>query len=221
MSGAMLSSYHHFRDACHILGPWRVAKLVPQWFVRPKFLVLLRVLAEIRPTITCDESMRWSLITADDISCLVSLNPALTEPEIRRRLAEGQECELAFVEGAPAYYIWRATTPVYLPYLGRTYLTSSGEIFVMECFTHPAFRRHGIHNQSMNRTIARGQELGLRRQTSHVAWWNSPVLRASDKSCAKVVGSVGYWNLGFHRRYFATGMVLLRDNYVTLGPVKE
>lgn len=213
----MLPAFLHFLDICRALGVRQALRLAPQWIVRPRFLVLLRVFDDKPPAIARDEIIQWSTLKADDTSCLSSLNPALSEDEIRRRLAEGQECELAFVGEDLVHYIWRTTKPVYLPYLRRTYLPSPGEIFVMEVFTPPAFRRHGIYIQSIARTGARARQSGLRRQSSHVAWWNTPVLHTANKTGAQVVGTVGYWNLGFHRHYFATGRVSLKDDCVVLA----
>ena len=43
-----------------------------------------------------------------------------------------------------------------------------------------------------------------------VAWWNAPALRvARDKSGRVAAGTIGWWQLGRWRRYFASGDVQL------------
>ena len=50
-------------------------------------------------------------------------------------------------------------------------------------------------------------ERGLDTRISIVAWWNEPSMRASTPAGSRVVGSIGYWNLGLRRLHFATGAV--------------
>jgi len=208
-------------DACRMLGVPETLKVVPRWAVRPEFFVLLIDLRVPLPTVPTIEDARLSLLTEAEIPCVKEINPALSEAEIRRRLTEGQTCMLCWIGGSPAHYWWYATAPVYLPYLGKTFQPSAGDIFTVDIFTHPAFRRQGILTWSIILTSREARQKGFVRRLSMVAWWNAPTLRAVRDAAGKVVGTVGYWNVGFWRHYVATGDVRLDGSYVSVRPWRE
>lgn len=82
----------------------------------------------------------------------------------------------------------------------------------MSVFTAPRFRRRGIDTLSSIDFLHVARARGLTRLVSLVARWNDPARRvAADRMGSTPVGSVGYWNLGVRRVYFATGGVRL-DN---------
>ena len=165
------------------------------------------------PAVPMRESLRWTSFTEAQIDRLLAINPALSEAEIRRRLREGQECLLAWIGESLVHYRWDATASPYLPFLGKTLLLLQGDVFAPDIFTHPAFRGRGIQTASSITALHRARNLGLSRFITMPAWWNTPSLRVNiEKTGRRVAGTVGFWNAGLRRYYFATGAVCLEGS---------
>jgi hypothetical protein len=182
------------------VGPW--------WIVRPRYLVLVRDLAAPLPEPDRRPDLRWTPLVEDDVTRLAAMDPRLSLAEIRRRLAEGQECHLCWVGESIAHYRWEATLPAYLPYLDLTVRPLPGDVCGTGLFTHPIFRRSGIHAATSLWALHRLRARGLRRAIVLVAWWNAPSLRVERERAGRTVaGAVGNWNLGGRPRSFAEGAV--------------
>ena len=200
-------------DANRALGLRRLLWVAPQWLLRQEYLVFVKDLRLPLPDVPAHESLRWTAFTEAQIDRVLAINPALAEAEIRRRLREGQECLLAWIGESLVHYRWDATASPYLPYLGKTLRLSQGDINVTDAFTHPAFRGRGITAASTIVVLHRARDLGLSRFITIAAWWNAPVLRVIlQKTGHSVVGTVGFWNAGLCRYYFATGDVCLENS---------
>lgn len=193
------------------LGFWRALWLSPRWQVRKEYLVLARDLhaaAEPARLGGARVPVRWTILTEADTSSLRTANPGLSETEMRRRWREGQECVGGWVDDSLAHYRWDTTKRAYLEYLQRGFEPLEGDVLVTEAFTHPAFRRQGIHSLSTALALDRARERGFRRSITMAAWWNVAALRViREKARRQVVGTAGYWQLGLARRHFATGAV--------------
>ena len=164
------------------------------------------------PEVLAHESLRWTGFTEAQIDRILAINPALSEAEIRLRLEEGQECLFGWIGESLAHYRWDATASPYLPYLGKTLRFLQGDTHGIGVFTHPAFRGQGIQTASGIMALHRAKERGCSRYISIVVWWNVPALRINLKSGLSVAGTVGYWNAGLWRYYFATGDVYLDES---------
>ncbi|MBI4572406.1 MAG: GNAT family N-acetyltransferase [candidate division NC10 bacterium] len=215
----MVSTVFHFLDACRMFGIAQALHLASRWAIRREFLVVQRDLRDPLPVLPAGDAFRWTHLTETDIPRVQALNPSLYEAEIRRRVGEGQDCLLCWLGDTLVHYTWRAMRPAYLPYLGKTIWPLAGDVFVVASFTHPAFRRRGIHTWSINRTAREARESGLSRRLSMVPWWNTPSIRALRKNGCTVAGRIGYWNAGVRRYYFAAGEVHLNHAGVLVRPL--
>ena len=204
---------HRLLDAYRTLGLRRMLWVAPQWLLRQEYLVLVKDLRLPLPEVPAHESLRWTGFTEAQIDRVLAFNPALSEAEIRRRLNEGQECLLCWIGESLVHYRWDATVTPYLPYLGKTLRLLEGDIHGTDMFTHPAFRGRGIQTASSIMALHRARDLGLSRLITIVAWWNAPALRVNlQKTDRSVAGTVGFWNAGLCRYYFATGDVCLENS---------
>jgi GNAT superfamily N-acetyltransferase len=215
----MVSMVLHFIDVCRMFGITPTLRLASRWVIRREFLVFQRDLRVALPTLPSVDSSRWIQLTETDIPRVQALNPALGEAEIRRRLGEGQDCLLCWLGESLVHYAWHTTKPAYLSYLRRIFWPLEGDVFVVDSFTHPAFRRRGIQTGSINRSAREARESGLSRRLSMVPWWNTPSLLALSKNGCTTAGSVGYWNTGLRRFYFASGDVHLNRAGVSVRPL--
>jgi hypothetical protein len=195
------------REAVALLG-WRLVWVGPRWMVCRRYLVLTRDLTPAPPPARHRPDLRWTMLTDPDVPRLVAMDRTLTLSEIRRRLAEGQECHLCWSGDALAHYRWEATGAVYLPFLGLTLRLLPGDVCATWVFTDSAFRGSGVHTATTLTALHRLRSRGLHRTLSVVAWWNDAALRVSrDRASRDVVGTVSRWQVGPWRRHVAEGAV--------------
>ncbi len=199
-------------DATRFLGLRHMLWIAPRWLVRPEYDVLTRDLHPPLPQLPPGEPLHWTDLRAADIPHVLGLNPAMSEAEIRRRWEEGQECVLGWREGTLVYHQWYGRRPVYLRYLGRTLRLLKADYVMLDTFTHPALRGHGIAFVSTLRGFRRARDLGFARLVTIIAYWNTPGLRLAQNAGFTSVGTVGYWNIGLRRYFFATGKVCLEGD---------
>lgn len=197
------------RDAYRAQGP-RLPLVAARWLVRPEYLVIVRDLGRGMPTFEARDDVRWAPLVEADVPALLRISPTLTEPDVRRLWAEGQECLTAWIDDTLVFYRWDSAGPAYLPYLDRTFLPRPGDLLLSQVFTLPEYRTRGLLSASSAFVVSRARERGARRVVALVAWWNRPTLHvAREKYRHTVAGTVGYWRLGPWRRSFATGAVRL------------
>ncbi len=187
--------------------------VAPQWLLRQEYLVLVRDLRLPLPEVPPHGSLRWTGLTEAQIDRVLSINPTLSLAEIRRRLDEGQVWLLCWIGDSLVHYRCDAVASPYLPYLRKRLRYLPGDIHATDVFTHPVFRGQGIQTVSSIMALHRARALGLSRSITIVAWWNTPALRVNlEKTGRSVAGTVGYWNAGLWRYYFAAGDVYLDDS---------
>jgi hypothetical protein len=199
-----------FLEANRVLGLRRLLWIIPRWLVRREYFVLIRDLRLPIPDVPAHPPMRWTILTEAEISIVSAINPVMSKDEIRLRWKEGQECLLYWIGGSLVHYRWETTKPAHLPYLDRTLQLLKEDLLVANVFTHPVFRGSGIHSVSSYMGLCRSRDRGFTRSIAIVAWWNAPSLRVTwQKVGYTVAGTVGYWNIGPWKYYFASGYVCL------------
>ena len=202
---------HGLLEAYRVLG-WKLPIVSMLWLVRPCFTVISVDLRGALPPTRQSAITRWSTLTADDVPHVTAIHRTMTSGEIQRRQSEQQTCYLGWVGNELAYYRWESCAPAYLDYLGMTFCPLPGQVCVHNTYTAPRFRRAGIQASAQTESQHRHRALGFLNRISWVAWWNTPSMRASLPPGARIVGSVGYWNLLFRRVHFATGAVRLEPS---------
>jgi hypothetical protein len=65
--------------------------------------------------------------------------------EVQRRLAAGERCYTATVEGSLVAYGWVSVAAADIGELGLRFRFAPGEAYVWDCVTVPAFRRRGLY----------------------------------------------------------------------------
>lgn len=199
----------HLHDAYRAQG-LRLPLAAARWLVRPTYLVIVRPVARGGPSLAGHDAARWAPLREADLPAILALSPTLTEAEVRRLWAEGQECLACWIDGTLVFYRWDTVRPAYLPYLHRTLLLRPGDLYGGRAYTHPAYRNRGLLSASSAVITPRLRERGVTRVIAVVASWNAPSLHAARfKMGHAVAGTVGYWRLGPWRRAFATGAVRL------------
>lgn len=208
-----------FLDVARTLGVGPAVCLAPVWLLTRRYLVFVWDLRQAPPEMPAPDGASCTLLTAAEEPGLSEIDPRMSPGEIRRRLAEGQECVVGWVDGTLAYYRWQSTEAVYVPHIRKTLHPCAGDVIVLDVFTSPRFRGRGIGEFASRQALARSRAMGLRRALWLVAWWNVPALHiARHPDHRRCMGTVGYVNLGPFRRHFATGQVHVAPDGVRVDP---
>src|SRR5581483_6533874 len=118
------------------LGWGRALRVAAVWALRRRYLLLHVDLPTLRARVPAPPpmppTMRVGFLTDAARPALQALDPAMTPPEVSRRLAEGQECLLGWWRDELVHYRWTVVGAAYLPYLGRRLAPPPGEVLVVE-----------------------------------------------------------------------------------------
>lgn len=208
-----------FLDVARTLGVGQAIRLAPAWLLTRRYLVFVWDLRRAPPEAIAPDGASCRILVPAEWPALGGTDPLMSPGEIRRRVAEGQECVAAWVDGILAYYRWQSIQAVFVPHIRTTLHPCAGDVIVLDVFTSPRFRGRGIGEFASRQALARARAMGLRRALWLVAWWNAPALHiAKHPEYRRCVGTVGYVNLGPFRRYFATGHVRLAPDGVRVDP---
>jgi hypothetical protein len=199
---------HQVLDARRAIGVMKLARTAPRWLMRREFLVTVKDLTGPLPPIPPSPGVAWRRLAAAEIPQLVARSPTLTAVEVSRRLREGQECWVGWMDGVPAHWRWETCTETHLPYLRRAVRPLEGDLWIVDVYTHPARRGRGLYTAATVTAMHRARERGHRRLVGLIAAWNLPVRRiAEEKLQRSVVGTVGYWTVRRGHPPLVTGRV--------------
>ena len=199
----------HLRDAYQAQGA-RLPLVAIRWLIRPEYLVTVRPASRVAPAWAGSDELRWVPLEEAHLPAILALSPTLTETEIRRLWAEGQECLTCWIDDTLVFFRWVTTEPAYQAHLHRTFLPGPGDLLGWGIYTHPAYRNRGLMSASSAAMMPLVTERGVRRVIALIAFWNAPSLHATVVKIGNTVaGTVGYWRVGPWRRPFATGAVRL------------
>jgi GNAT superfamily N-acetyltransferase len=209
-------SIFRVRDACDAIGIARLPWSVPRWLIRREFLVTVKDLTGPLPPISPLPGVAWRRLTDPDVPRLLAASPTLSAGEVARRRREGQQCWIGWRGDTAAHWRWETDGTAYLPYLRRSVRPLDGDLWVADVYTHPSHRRRGLYTTATVMAMHRARELGHRRLIGLIAGWNRPALRVAETKLQRaVIGSVGYWGLGWRQSPIVTGSVRLdADGYV-------
>lgn len=94
---------HRVLDAERTIGLVKLASTAPRWLIRREFLVTVKDLTGPLPPIGPSPGVAWRRLTSADVPQLVASSPTLTAGEVWRRLREGQECWVGWMDDIPAH----------------------------------------------------------------------------------------------------------------------
>ena len=135
-----------------------------------------------------------------------------SKAHLLRRLEEGQQCYVARYEGQIVSSGWWKEEGFLLPSLGRRFRLASGEIYVHNAQTVPAFRGKGIYPylraQSLD-DLVRTQ--GTTRAVAFIKATNRSSLRCWAKMGGCRVGRAGFVEILGLRFHYLVGRSALRN----------
>jgi GNAT superfamily N-acetyltransferase len=204
------------------MGVGRLAWTAPSWLVRREFVVMVKDLTGPLPPPVRSSGVVWRRLAAAEIPRLLAESPTLTEPEIWRRLREGQECWVGWAGDIPGHWRWETTTETHLPYLRRAVRPIDGDLWIVDVYTRPSLRRRGLYTAATVAAMHRARERGHQRLIGLIAVWNAPARRLAEQKLQRsVVGSLGHWTIGPWRPPLVTGRARLDEWGRVFVPLDE
>jgi len=153
-------------------------------------VIVVRPLDEMIPELNSRLPIVITLLREEDLPAYFQLRPDQDRNMIKRRLAHGDQCFVAWCEGRIVHSTWAATGRIYIPYLRRHLILKPEEIFFYDSFTLPIYR-------SCNLAQARGVyafqyylRLGYRQAIA--------VIALENKAGPGVPNALGYRSLGLY-----------------------
>lgn len=150
-----------------------LGSIVPWLFIR-RYVFCSKSIYDLPPESPPAVPLRLELATEKDLPFLMALRPHYYELRIlQKRLEEGHLCFIVWRGNRPVHVRWMFVKSLYLPYLHRTLLLSSGQVYFDEAYTIPEFRGRGIFHTARNGIRLRLGELGYQSEISVFASWQA------------------------------------------------
>jgi ribosomal protein S18 acetylase RimI-like enzyme len=170
--------------------------------IRRRLVMIERTLSEPAPEISARVPIRVGVLAAGEVDAYLRLRSDQDAVEIRRRLAEGQQCFVAWHERQIIHASWAAPRLARVDYLSAEITLAPDEVYVHGVFTAPAFRGLGASPVCILEMVRYFRTRGCRRLLAVVSPENRSGFRPWEKLGYRRIGLLGFTGLGPWRRPF-------------------
>jgi len=197
------------RDTISQLGIRRFLAEIPPWLVRRRYLVYSAIPHGVPAPDHGLPPLECSVLTEADSDSLAAFRPSVyTASQVRERLRRGHLAIVGRIDGVIVHARWIFVGSIELPYLERRLVLPSGDGYLDEVYTAPAWRRQRVEFAAAVAMHRRLRELGFQRIFCVIASWNRPPQRVAEALGYTLAGSCGYWNILGHKKFFRDGAVV-------------
>lgn len=147
-------------------------------------------------------AVRELAVSDDDIDAYVRLRRDASRDTTRARLARGDRCFVALLDGRIVSAVWLATGIVPVAYLGCDLELGPEEAYAYDAFTQPALRGLDVGSWRTELLKEQVRRAGRRRVLSLQLAENRSQGRRSMRRGYRPLGVVGWYGLGPWRRLF-------------------
>jgi len=172
-------------------GRWLAERIASIPYRHTEYIVFARSLRASLPAATPRQPVTLRRAEADDLDHLEGVIPPSELRYLRRRLAHGRFCFLAFAGKDLAAYCW-ATTQVEPDIESVSIPLRPGDTYFNDAYTLPAYRRQGIQTAVHLYRLAYMRDLGYRRAVLIVAKTNAASQRLVHKLGYRKVSHLTY-----------------------------
>jgi RimJ/RimL family protein N-acetyltransferase len=178
------------------------------WFTALSFariyrrLILLERSLGTVPPVSFAASFRVAALEDNEVGAYLAFRRDQDAATIRSRLSQGHRCFAVWHQEQIVHAAWAATGRAPIEYLTRDLTLDSGEVFVFDAYTEPAFRGQGA---SPVRALVLGHHFrthGYQRVLTAVHPENTVGFRPLEKLATRRVGVIGYLGIGPWRWHF-------------------
>jgi len=178
------------------------------WLLCRRYYFYSQAIHPTKPAVSCSYPVMVKFADEDDLALVAALSPGdATISQLKKRLRDGHLCFTGWVKDRLVHFRWIFTWSLYLPYLHRTLLLSSSEVYVDEAYTIPELRGRGIATYMGHILRLALSERGFKRYSCAVASWNKAQQKLADKFGMEKVGEGGFINLLLGKRFIWKGRV--------------
>jgi ribosomal protein S18 acetylase RimI-like enzyme len=168
---------------------------------RIEYIVFARYLEETLPSYEARlPATFYPVAEPDDLACLRNVVLPSEFEYMRKRLAHGRICTLAFCQGRVAAYAW-ATDVVSFEIDNLRLRLRPADIYIDNLYTLPACRRQGIQTALHVRQLQYLRECDFKRAVSIVAVDNIPSQKIFRKFGYLEVDRLSFQRILFKRDY--------------------
>jgi ribosomal protein S18 acetylase RimI-like enzyme len=161
-----------------------------------RLLLLERDLSEPLPAIEAKIPLDFSVLTPDELGEYLVFHDEDPRHELEARFGRGDECFVARSQGQIVCANWAATNEHTMRFVRYRLRIATGEVYVYDSFTLPAFRGRGVAPALAVHMIEHFRRAGLARATTLIEPENAANLRARAKSGYRVCGRIACLKVG-------------------------
>jgi GNAT superfamily N-acetyltransferase len=111
------------------------------------------------------------------------------------RFVQGVSCDIAFVDGLPAAFVWFSRADAEISSLNATLQLGEGDVYIMEAYVRPTFRGKGLAPIMLEHRYQELCEGGYKRIVALTNLGNRPVLRLLEKRGYHLYHRLSLWRL--------------------------
>lgn len=202
----MWTRLHQVRTTLRDEGPRALAVKMLQELRLYRRLVLFEVPIEPDPpraeAPSCGIAVRELAASRDDLDAWAALRPDLSRDEARVRLARGDRCFVALIDGRLVSSVWLATGSVPVAYLGCDLELGPEAAYAYDAFTVPGLRGLDVGTWRTELMKDEARAAGYRRVLSLQLPENLSQHRRSVRRGYRRLGVVGWYGIGPWRWLF-------------------
>jgi GNAT superfamily N-acetyltransferase len=167
-----------------------------------RLLLVARPLGEPDPTIDASVSLAFGRLARSDSAEYLAFHPGEAIAEIERRFDRGDLCFLARSEGRIVGAVWTTRASPAVRYLHTTLAIAPDDVYLYDAYTAPDLRGRRIAPTLYRDVLTHHRAAGVRRAIAAILPENRATMRSLAEAGFRVIGRVGYVQLGPWRRYF-------------------
>jgi hypothetical protein len=146
------------------------------------------------------EGLSVSLLTTEKIGELLPVSYTSRE-EVLDRLAEGDLCLVACLQGRIVHYSWLTSKNPYAWEIERTINLKDGQFYLYNCRTVRVFRGHGIYKAVIAKALEESSKRNGRSLTALVTRSNIDSQKAFHAMGFEVIQEIIFRRIGTNRQY--------------------
>jgi GNAT superfamily N-acetyltransferase len=182
--GVARTAYEVFMTAINLCVDFRIIKVIKREVLNPDFL-------------ESDEAFQWQFLDESQMFELARHPDIhLTESFVQTALEKGDECYACFDGEELASFGWYSNKPT--DDEGQTFYFEPDYMYGYAAFTHPKYRRRGLHTIRMSRVLREYLDRGYKGLVSAIYSHNLRSLRAATRLGAQDIGYIVMLKVGKH-----------------------
>jgi len=161
-----------------------------------RLILLERSLMQDIPRSEVGLPLQIAMLEPSEVNDYAAFRPGRSREHVLERLRLSQGCFVARYEGRIISACWTATRPTHIAFLNVDFAVATGEVYMFDAFTAPAYRGRGVAVALCLHQLSHFRRAGRHRAMRAVLPENASALRAHMKSGFRPYGLIRTLRLG-------------------------